>query len=291
MSINSCRPSADVIIDNTEYRQMAVVTDSQITTTKGGTSYFPKGTVLNGYEIAVYMVTYQLYYTVYDWAINNGYAFQNVATAGTVGGDGVLPETFDDDRCQPVCDMTLWDWITFCNAYSRYVGYEPVYYSDSSYSAEIKSSADEKVAAYGSRPYIKASANGNYSPKNCTANGYRIPSFAEWEYAARGGNCNAPEWSYQFAGSNNANEVAVCGGGRTSVVATKKPNSLGIYDMCGNLWELVDTFDIDGSYGSRGGSYGADSKACAIGYNNGITFGGNSCPTVWFTVRMTRSLK
>jgi formylglycine-generating enzyme required for sulfatase activity len=70
---------------------------------------------------------------------------------------------------------------------------------------------------------------------------YRLPTEAEWEYAARGGNQND---EYKYSGSNNIDEVAWYGaysGGNSSEithpVGTKAPNKLGIYDMSGNVWE------------------------------------------------------
>lgn len=68
----------------------------------------------------------------------------------------------------------------------------------------------------------------------CTGKKYRLPTEAEWEYAALG---NVP---YTYAGSPDVNEVAWYNGnanGRPQPVGTKKPNDLGLYDMCGNVWE------------------------------------------------------
>jgi len=74
---------------------------------------------------------------------------------------------------------------------------------------------------------------------------YRLPSEAEWEYAAKGG-CRSN--NYSFSGSNTAGDVAWCRGnckGTTHAVGTKKPNELGIYDMTGNVGELVkDSYKI-----------------------------------------------
>ena len=77
-----------------------------------------------------------------------------------------------------------------------------------------------------------------------TGKNYRLPTEAEWEYAARGG---TQSMGYQFSGSDNINEVAWYDGNYTASkplhpVGQKKPNELGIYDMSGNMWEWCSDY-------------------------------------------------
>ncbi|MBQ0121843.1 MAG: SUMF1/EgtB/PvdO family nonheme iron enzyme [Bacteroidales bacterium] len=70
-----------------------------------------------------------------------------------------------------------------------------------------------------------------------TGQSFRLPTEAEWEFAARGGNYSN---HYQYSGSNKLGDVAWYDGNsgmKTHAVATKQPNELGLYDMSGNVWE------------------------------------------------------
>ncbi|MCU0392891.1 MAG: formylglycine-generating enzyme family protein [Thermoflexibacter sp.] len=156
----------------------------------------------------------------------------------------------------------------------------------------------EQVSWEDTQDFIKK-LNGKTGKK------FRLPTEAEWEYAARGGNQSQ---GFMYAGSNNINEVAWYSGNsgnETYEVGLKKPNELGIYDMSGNLWEWCeDYWDEkfyekikalssgeglgDRRYGGaknpvnknkadyyvlRGGSWNNDSSYCRLAYRNRLSNG------------------
>ena len=119
-----------------------------------------------------------------------------------------------------------------------------------------------------------------------TGKTFRLPTEAEWEYAARGGNQSK---GYKYSGSNAIGDVAWysdIASSKTHPVGTKSPNELGIYDMSGNVWEWCS--DWYGSYSStaqtnptgassgsnrvrRGGSWGSNAQNCRVSHRGNNT--------------------
>jgi sulfatase modifying factor 1 len=106
------------------------------------------------------------------------------------------------------------------------------------------------------------SGKGKVTQCDFSADGYRLPTEAEWEYAARGG---PKSEGYIYAGSDNPDDVAWYAdnsGGQIHPVGQKQPNELGLYDMSGNIWEWCWDWHAEDYYAS---SPASDPEGPALG--------------------------
>ena len=143
----------------------------------------------------------------------------------------------------PVYYVNWYDVIKYCNLRSLEEELTPCY--------TINGSPDP--SDWGSVPVAQDPA-WDAVICNWSANGYRLPTEAEWEYAARGGIHSVDNYNYSYCGSNILDEVGwymYNADNTTHPVGTKPPNQLGLYDMSGNVrescWDWLD-FPVTNDY-------------------------------------------
>lgn len=151
------------------------------------------------------------------------------------------------------------------------MGYNPSYFKGSNYPVE-------RVCWDECQLFIN-------KLNSLTGQNYRLPTEAEWEYAARGGNMSQ---GHKYSGSDTLDDVAWYSnnnGGQPHPIMNKLPNELGLYDMNGNVWEWCQdwygkeyyssspqTNPTGPSYGSsrvnRGGGWSVGARGCIVSYRN-----------------------
>lgn len=221
--------------------------DDQAITNDVNATFPATVTVSSPYWMAKTEVTYELWQKVKTWA--TGYTF--ASGHGNKGNDD-----FGSDQ-DPVTQITWQEAIIWCNALTEYYygnSNHCVYYSDAAYTTPIRSYTDSNI----NNPYIKATATGNTAMANCIAKGFRLPTRDEWELAARykDGSSWTPGNYASGATADISNSSAtgavawysvnsmISGSNHTHPVAdsSKTANSLGLYDMSGNVMEIC--FDL-----------------------------------------------
>lgn len=138
-------------------------------------------------------------------------------------------------------EVTVWEWKQFIKANKMKMPIKPSWGWQDNY--PINGITWNEAIAYCNWLSTKEKLQPCYSKKgpnfvcNFKANGYRLPTEAEWEFAAKGGTNSK---GFRYSGSDKLEDVAwykANSNGQPHTVGTKLPNELGIYDMSGNVWE------------------------------------------------------
>ena len=199
----------------------------------------------------------------------NGVSFNMVYVASGTFEMGAPPEAYYNvDHCRPVHQVTLSEYYIGQTEVTQEL-WTAVMGSNPSYYVESNQQPVHMITWANCQTFIT-------KLNQLTGKNFRLPTEAEWEYAARGGR---QSHDYLYSGSNDISLVGWYrdnSGATSHPVAQKSPNELGLYDMTGNVWEMcADVYTrydkkpfAEGSYlstphrSTRGGCYGAYQRDC-----------------------------
>ncbi len=211
---------------------------------------------LSPFEMAQYEVSYAEWMEVKIWAEANGYTFNMPGDMGSEGYEGTQDET------HPVTDTEWYDAVLWCNALSEMEGHTLCYYTSGSQTTVYRSG--------------RIDIENNWV--DWDANGYRLPTEAEWEYACRADTTT----KYNVGDTIDGNDANYWDSGDgydngTTPVGYYPANDWGLYDMHGNVWEWCWDWYKDDYYST---SPLTDPKGLATGSRRVLRGGswGNSAP-------------